>query len=30
VTFKWPDGLKREEAVQVGKGQIVYVMGRRE
>ena len=30
VTFKWPDGLKRDEAVQVGKGQIVYVMGRRE
>jgi hypothetical protein len=30
VTFKWPDGVKRDETIQVGKGRIAYVMGRRE
>jgi serine/threonine protein kinase len=30
VSFKWPDGQKRDEPVQVGKGQIAYVMGRRD
>jgi PEGA domain-containing protein len=30
VTFKWPDGLKREETVPVVKGKAAYVTGRRE
>ena len=30
VTFKWPDGVKRDETVNVAKGAVAYVMGRRE
>jgi hypothetical protein len=30
VTFKWPDGVKRDETVPVVKGRAAYVMGRRE
>lgn len=30
VSFKWPDGLKRDEAIQVSKGQPSFVTGRRE
>ena len=30
VAFKWPDGTRREEAVQVSRGAHAYVMGRKE
>jgi serine/threonine protein kinase len=30
VSFKWPDGLRREEPAQVTKGRLVYVTGRRD
>jgi hypothetical protein len=30
VSFKWPDGLKREETIQVVKGKAAYVTGRRD
>jgi serine/threonine-protein kinase len=30
VGFKWPDGTRREERVQVKPGQLSYVMGRKE
>ncbi len=30
VSFKWPDGVKREEAVVAKAGQIAYVTGRRD
>jgi hypothetical protein len=30
VSFKWPDGTRREEAVEVAGGSLVYVVGRRD
>jgi hypothetical protein len=30
VAFKWPDGTRREEAVEVSRGAHAYVMGRKE
>ena len=30
VSFKWPDGVKRDEPVVAKAGQIAYVMGRRD
>jgi len=30
VAFKWPDGLRREQKVEVARGGIAYVTGRRE
>jgi len=30
VAFKWPDGARREEAVQVARGAPAYVMGRKD
>jgi predicted Ser/Thr protein kinase len=30
VAFKWPDGLRREQRVEVARGGIAYVTGRRE
>ena len=29
VTFRWPDGVKRDETVEVRQGGVAYVMGRR-
>jgi predicted Ser/Thr protein kinase len=30
VAFKWPDGVRREESVQVARGAPAYVMGRKD
>lgn len=30
VSFKWPDGGKREETVEIVAGRLVYVMGRKD
>lgn len=30
VTFKWPDGMRRDETVEVVRGSPAYVMGRRD
>jgi hypothetical protein len=30
VAFKWPDGTRREQSVQVSRGAPAYVMGRKE
>jgi hypothetical protein len=30
VTFKWPDGVRRDEAVSVAHGVPAYVMGRKD
>jgi hypothetical protein len=30
VAFKWPDGARREESVQVARGAPAYVMGRKD
>ena len=30
VAFKWPDGTRREETVEVAPGGLVYVTGRKE
>ncbi|MGE0456217.1 MAG: serine/threonine-protein kinase [Vicinamibacteria bacterium] len=30
VAFKWPDGLRREQRIEVARGGIAYVTGRRE
>ena len=30
VTFKWPDGTRRDEKAEVSKDALVYVMGRKE
>jgi predicted Ser/Thr protein kinase len=30
VSFKWPDGGKREETVEIAAGRLVYVMGRKD
>jgi hypothetical protein len=30
VAFKWPDDTRREEHVEVAKGALVYVVGRKD
>ncbi len=30
VSFKWPDGTRREERIEIKAGQLAYVMGRKE
>ena len=30
VEFRWPDGARKEESVEVNKGALTYVTGRKE